>query len=167
MALGVVVIGAGYFSRFHLEGWASNPDASVVALCDPDAARCEAMAAEFGIAQTFADAAEMLAACKPDLVDIVTPPPTHLALVELTARHGINTICQKPLAPDWETARRIADVADKAGITLVVHENFRFSPWYRSMPTCAGSTRSLPGKTPATSCLTSKAAQPGCLTATA
>ena len=34
---------------------------------------------------------------QPDFVDIITPPETHLPLVELCAARGVAAICQKPL----------------------------------------------------------------------
>lgn len=89
------------------------------------------MADDHGISRCFDNAADMLAAMPIDIVDIVTPPVTHLPLVQMAAQHGITTICQKPLAPDIDSARRIVSIAGQAGMTLVVHENFRFSPWYR------------------------------------
>ena len=32
----VAVVGAGFFSQFHLEGWAQLDGVQVVGLCDPD-----------------------------------------------------------------------------------------------------------------------------------
>jgi predicted dehydrogenase len=40
-------------------------------------------------------------------------------------------VCQKPLAPSLDEARDIVALAESAGIPLIVHENFRFQPWYR------------------------------------
>jgi len=134
-ALRVAAIGAGYFSQFHYEGWRRIADsaggAQCVALCDSDADKAREMAARFGVERVFSDTAAMLDEIKPDLVDIITPPHTHLGLVTEAARRGISVICQKALAPTYAEAVQVVDVAERAGITLVVHENFRFSPWYR------------------------------------
>ena len=35
-SLRVLSIGAGYFARFHLEAWHRIPEATVVAIADPD-----------------------------------------------------------------------------------------------------------------------------------
>ncbi|MBP8295091.1 MAG: Gfo/Idh/MocA family oxidoreductase [Burkholderiales bacterium] len=129
--LRVAGIGAGYFSRFHLEGWRDAPGAEVVAWCDADQARAQAMAGLFGIPRTFADTAAMLDAVKPDLVDIVTPPPSHAALVALAHARGIPAICQKPVTPSWAESVALAAAADQSGVLCVIHENFRFQPWYR------------------------------------
>jgi predicted dehydrogenase len=73
----------------------------------------------------------MLDATRPDLLDIVTPPAAHLALLGAAAQRGVDVICQKPLGGDLANARAMVRQAEAAGITLVVHENFRFMPWYR------------------------------------
>lgn len=127
----VALVGAGYFSRFHLQGWALAAGASVVAICDADRAKAQLMADEFNVGRVFDEAAVMLDSVDPDLFDVVTPPSTHLAIVKLAAQHKLATICQKPLAPTIAEARELVLVMHRANALLVVHENFRFSPWYR------------------------------------
>lgn len=130
MTLRVVGIGAGYFARFHHDAWRRIPSVRLVGICDRDLGRAEAMAAgdpELGV---DVDAARMLDDLRPDLVDIATPPETHSGLVALAAARGIPVVCQKPLAPTHAEAAALVDHAERAGILLIVHENFRFQPWY-------------------------------------
>jgi predicted dehydrogenase len=129
--LGVCTVGAGYFSRFHHDAWQRLERAALLAVCDADRAKAETMAKAYGAADVFDAAAAMLDACKPDLVDLITPPATHAALVALAAERGIDTVCQKPLAPTLDEARALVGHAKDAGIRLIVHENVRFQPWYR------------------------------------
>ncbi|CAG0977377.1 D-apiose dehydrogenase [Gammaproteobacteria bacterium] len=129
--LRIAGIGAGYFSRFHLEGWRAVADAEVVGWCDTDADRVQSLAREFGIPRAFTEATDMLGTLGPGLIDIVTPPPAHAPLVALAHAQGIPVICQKPLTPSWGESVALADAADRAGVLCVVHENFRFQPWYR------------------------------------
>jgi predicted dehydrogenase len=129
MTLQVGIIGCGYFARFHRDAWARLP-VRVAAICDADRAKAEAAAAEFPGAQVFTNAAAMLEAETLDLVDIVTPPETHAELVDLCVARAIPAICQKPLAPDWATAVAIVETVERAGATLIIHENFRFMPWF-------------------------------------
>ena len=42
---------------------------------------------------------------------------------------------QKPFAPTWEDCVAIVEAADKAGVWLAVHENFRFQAPMRSVRT--------------------------------
>jgi predicted dehydrogenase len=129
--LRVAGVGAGYFSQFHLAGWKAISEVDYVAICDRDAARARACAEHFGVPNVFTDAAEMLDAVAPDLLDIVTPPPTHAALVAEAARRKLPAVCQKALAPTYAEAVALVEVAERAGALLVAHENVRWSPWYR------------------------------------
>src|SRR3546814_15009891 len=68
----------------------------------------------------------MLAAERLDFVDIATTPPSHRALVELAARHGVPVICQKPLAATLADAEAMIAACAAAGVAMMVHENFRW-----------------------------------------
>ncbi len=131
MTLTVAIAGCGYFSRFHQDAWSRVDRAHVVAVADADRAKAEAAATRFPTAQVFADAAEMIASVRPGLVDIVTPPATHESLVATAAAEGVPVVCQKPLAPTYEAAVSLVEAAERAGTPLIVHENFRFMPWFR------------------------------------
>lgn len=120
----VAGVGAGYFSQFHLQGWRSIPEVELVGWCDKDVTRVTGMPA-------YASLEEMLEKTRPDLVDIVTPPETHRELVRSCAERGVPAMCQKPLAPTYDEALRVVEEAERAGTLLVVHENFRWQPWYR------------------------------------
>lgn len=84
-------------------------------------------------ADAYGDADAMLAAESPDLVDIATPPQSHLGLAEITARRGVHAVCQKPLAPTQAEAVRLVTTAEDEGVTLFVHESFRWTPWHREI----------------------------------
>ncbi len=128
--LRVAVVGAGFFAQFHHEAWSRLDRADLVGICDLDRTRADAAAAESGT-RGFADLDAMLDAVEADVVDVATPPDTHLALVSAVAARGLPVICQKPLAPTLDEARAVAAAASTAGVTLAVHENFRFQPWFR------------------------------------
>jgi predicted dehydrogenase len=42
-------------------------------------------------------------------------------------------ICQKPFGTVYAQAKEFARTAQQYGMNLIVHENFRFMPWYREM----------------------------------
>ena len=124
------MVGAGYFAQFQLEGW-RDAGAPVAALCDVDLARAQALAARFGVAQVFSDARTMLDAVRPTLLDVVLPPAAQAGVVLHALQAGVATICQKPFGLDLAQARLMATQAEELRVPLVVHENFRFTPWFR------------------------------------
>jgi len=126
-----VMIGAGYFAQFHAEGWSRTSGAAIVAVADATAGRASEFAAKWNIPRADVDAAEMLDREKPDFVDIVTRPEAHLPLTELAASKGIHVICQKPMAPSWQDCLAMVVTCKRAGVRLLMHENWRWQPWYR------------------------------------
>ncbi len=130
-----VCIGAGYFSRFQYEAWARIPKVRITALANRNPDRAREAAARHGIPGVYGldELDAMLAQERPDFIDIITPPETHLELVRRAAARGIAIICQKPLAPTAEQAHAVVAAARAGGVPLMVHENWRWQPWYREM----------------------------------
>lgn len=122
------LIGCGFFGSIQLEAWRRMEDVAIVAACDPVIEKAQA-AAEHG----YTDAAAMLAAEKLDFVDIATRPDSHLALVRLAVSHGVPSICQKPLAESMAEALVLTELVEKSGVPVMVHENWRWQPWYREV----------------------------------
>lgn len=133
MALKVAVAGTGYFSQFHYDAWTRVPGVDLVAAASLDPATLAETADRWRVPRRYAAVAEMLERERPDLLDIAAPPSAHRELLEEAARRGVNAICQKPFGGDLATAREMVETAEQAGITLVVHENFRFQPWFREI----------------------------------
>lgn len=128
-----VGIGAGYFSQFHYDAWRRIPEVEIAALHDHAPDKAESARAQHGIARTYDSVEEMLDREQPDFVDIITPPPTHLDFVRAAAQRGIHIICQKPLAPTYAECVTLVETARSAGVRLMIHENFRWQPWYREI----------------------------------
>ena len=122
----VAVVGAGFWTRFQLAAWAEHQMASVVAICNRTEASARALASEFRIPAVYDDISRLLDHEQVDVVDIITAPETHAALIRTIADRGIPIICQKPLALELETARVAAAYCADRDVPLLVHENFRW-----------------------------------------
>ena len=120
------IAGCGFFGQIHLEGWRRIPEAVIVAACDTDLARAQ-QAAPYA----FDDLERMLDTVKPDFLDIATRPELHLPMLRIAAARRLPVICQKPMAPSWADCLEMVRVADAAGIPFMIHENWRWQPWYR------------------------------------
>ncbi|MDJ0956676.1 MAG: Gfo/Idh/MocA family oxidoreductase [Arenicellales bacterium] len=127
--LRVATIGAGYFSQFHYDAW-SRLDVDLVALCERDPQAARRTADEYTIPSVYHTVEAMLEAERPDLVDIITPPPTHLNFIQILTESKVATVCQKPFTENLDQALQAVDAGERARTLIVVHENFRFQPWY-------------------------------------
>jgi predicted dehydrogenase len=126
------VVGAGYFSQFHLNAW-GECGADVVAVCDSSLDRATAAAKEAGFerASTFDNVDAMLDAVDIDVLDIVVPPTFQPDVMKRVVASGIPAICQKPFMTSYAQATHWVDLVRDAGQSLIIHENFRFMPWHR------------------------------------
>lgn len=133
--LRVATVGAGYFSRFQYDGWqrmAGDGLVELVGLANRSPARGADTAKRLGIARTFGSVEQLIDATRPDLLDIITPPQTHRAFVRAAVERGVPAICQKPFGVDYADALAMTEGAEAAGVPLIVHENYRWQPWYRA-----------------------------------
>ena len=128
-------MGAGYFSHFQYEAWNRIPEVELVAVCNRSLDKATAVARQYGIGKVipWPNLENYLDETRPDFIDIITPPETHLEISQMAASRGIAVICQKPLAPTMEASRQIVELAGDAGIRFMAHENWRWQPWYREM----------------------------------
>lgn len=126
----IAMVGAGFFAQAQLEGWcdAGNP---VAALCDLDMDRARALAARHGVPAVYPDVAAMLDAGPFDLVDVVLPPAAQADVLRQVLARRLPVICQKPFGIDLAQATELTALAQAQGVPLVIHENFRFCPWFR------------------------------------
>ncbi len=118
------VIGLGMASAPHARSLLDLSDrVEVTAAYAPSAARREKFAEAYGLPVT-GDLDAVFSDSTIDAVLILTPPATHLELVEQAAASGKHVLLEKPLDVTPARARAIVSAADAAGITLgIVFQN--------------------------------------------
>jgi predicted dehydrogenase len=124
--LRVGLIGAGQVAERHAVAFAACPDATVVAVADPDRARGERLAGGCG-APWFAST-EALLASGVDAVAVCVPHELHLPIAVAAAEHGVHILLEKPIANTLEEADAILAAADRAGVRIMVGFVHRFRP---------------------------------------
>jgi predicted dehydrogenase/nucleoside-diphosphate-sugar epimerase len=111
--LRVAILGGGRMAQKHATAIRLQAGTNLVAVVDPFLAT-EEIQSRFGRdVQPFRDTAEMLAAARPDIVHIVTPPSTHSALALECLRAGANVYVEKPFAPTEPEAQAVLALAEE------------------------------------------------------
>ena len=131
--INLACVGAGYFAQFHLEAWQRLPEVNLAAICDKDQDKAVVFAKKYGVPKVYTSIDKLLQEESIDVLDIITPPETHFSICQKAAHKGIHIICQKPLAPSLKEAVEMVQLTKKQGVHFVVHENWRFQPWYRQI----------------------------------
>src|SRR5260370_7492669 len=94
------LIGAGWVTQHHLDAYRTLTDrAQVVAIADPSADARYGRASAYGIPNSYANAAEMIAREALDAVDVATPRATHLAMCRLAPPHRPSLLSPNPPPP--------------------------------------------------------------------
>lgn len=132
--LRVGVIGAGrWAASAHLPGFARTPHAQVVAICDQNRELAQTRAEQFGIADVYTDAAEMLARTDIDVIDVCTrgsddDRDNHEKLAFAALEAGKHVLCEKPVAHDYRNTWKAHELAQSKGLKTKVGLTFRYAP---------------------------------------
>ncbi|OIV35866.1 oxidoreductase [Mangrovactinospora gilvigrisea] len=120
--LRAAIVGTGGIAKSHLRALRSHADrVELVAAVDINGDAAEAFcAAAGGTATPYTDLDAMLAAERPDLVSICTPPTLHADQTATALRAGAWVLCEKPPCPslaeyDAITAAEGAENTDEPG----------------------------------------------------
>ena len=122
----VAIIGLGMAVRPHARSLVDLRDRVEVAFAfSRSEARRRAFAERFDFPVT-GDLSRILEDPSIQAVLLLTPPNSHLELVEAFARAGKDILLEKPLERSTERALRLVEVAEAAGVTLGVVLQHRF-----------------------------------------
>jgi len=120
------LIGAGGIAHQHLPAWLAL-GAEVIVYSHAGAAE---LVAEFG--GTAVDSRdELLARC--DVVDIVTPTPSHAEIALAALAAGRPVVCEKPLARTSAAAEQVIEAFEAAALPLYPGHVVRFFGEYAAM----------------------------------
>lgn len=122
----VLVVGLGSIGRRHARLLSERDDVELW-LCDLQPPFIDETLATLRhpTARCFGDLAAALAA-EPDVAMICTPTSTHAAMAQAALEAGCDLFVEKPICTDSQTAREIADAAERAERLLQVGYMLRF-----------------------------------------
>lgn len=131
--LRVGMIGAGTIAqRLHLPALQRVAGVEVVALAEPNQARLQECADNFGIERGHTDYQEMLARGDLEAVVVATPNLFHAPATIAALEAGCHVLVEKPMATNAADARRMAEVARARGKVLTLNLPRRFAAPYRA-----------------------------------
>lgn len=123
LRVGVVGCGAGVF---HLEGYAEEPRAKVVALAGLDTDRCQQLAKKYDIPAIYREYQELLADPDIDAVSLAVPNHLHMPVTIAALEAGKHVLVEKPLARNAAEGQQMVEAARRTGKKLAVAFNRRY-----------------------------------------
>src|SRR5919107_4948375 len=123
----IAVVGTGAIAQLtHIPVISKLRGASLVALCDNDAANARALADRFEVPDVFTDLEELLDSDELDGVVIATPNHLHEPHALSALKAGVDVLCERPLALSARGVERVLAAAQKGGRKVLVGNNHRF-----------------------------------------
>lgn len=122
------VIGAGNFSKWHLDGIKSLENVEVVAISDVYLEKAKEKAEMFGIPNYYQDHKEVLAHEEIEAVTLPLPDQVHAQIAIDAMRAGKHVLCEKPMALNREDCVAMIKVAKETGMQLMVGQIGRYTP---------------------------------------
>jgi predicted dehydrogenase len=126
--LKVAIVGCGKIADGHLEEIGKIGHATVVAACDRELLMAEQLSVRHGIGKYYDDFDRMLAAEKPDIVHITTPPQSHLALAMRAMDAGCHVYVEKPMTLRHADTEALLKKAEELGRKVTIGYEYNFDP---------------------------------------
>ncbi len=128
----VAIVGLvhGHVKGF-LKALPGNQSATLVAIVEPQVALAQQYASQYHLDSKlfYTDMERMLAEQHPDAVLVYTTIADHRKVIEVAARHRVNSMVEKPLSTTLEDALAIRSIARKQGVQVLVNYE---TTWYAS-----------------------------------
>tara|TARA_X000000950_G_scaffold214835_1_gene258486 strand:+ start:7616 stop:8599 length:984 start_codon:yes stop_codon:yes gene_type:complete len=104
----VGVIGLNFASRVHIPSLIKTSGFKIVALCSKNTENAKKLKKKINLdCEIFNDPDKLIQSRETDLIDIVTPPKFHAALVEKSLENGKNILCEKPFGLSYEELKKL------------------------------------------------------------
>jgi len=118
------VIGVGYLGRFHAQKYQLLDNVELVAVCDVNAAICEAVSQELGV-PAYVDHRELFD--KVDAVSIAATTNEHYSIAKDFLGQGIHVLLEKPMTETVAQAKELIALADARNVKLQIGHMERFN----------------------------------------
>lgn len=114
------IVGTGAVAHLHARAVAVHPRAELVAVTNQTRSKAEEFAAAWGDPAVYDSLDELLAAERPDVVLICTPPGVHRDQTVASFAAGAHVVVEKPPAPSLDELDDMRAAAQRAGRQLAV-----------------------------------------------
>ena len=127
-AVGVAVVGYGYWGPNLVRNFANTEGARVVSVSDLDPEKLGLVRRRHNDVMVTTDFHDLLRDSRIDAIVIATPVHTHYELALAGLEAGKHILIEKPLAPTSEQANRLIEEAHRRNLLLMVDHTFLYTP---------------------------------------
>ncbi len=132
-AIGLAVIGAGYWGPNLVRTAQATPELRLEWLCDLDEERAQAVLGPYTTVRATASYEAVLADPAVHAVAVATPPASHFELVAAAIEAGKHVLVEKPLTPSFDEGRKLVDLAERNGVVLMCDHTYCYTEAVRKI----------------------------------
>ncbi|TDE89540.1 Gfo/Idh/MocA family oxidoreductase [Occultella glacieicola] len=126
MTVRVALVGLGFGAEF-IPIYQAHPDVELVAICQRDRGKLDAIGDAFGVERRYTSYEELLRDEEIDAVHLNTPIPLHADQSVAALEAGKHVACTVPMASSVEDCARVVAAADASGRTYMMMETVVYS----------------------------------------
>lgn len=126
--LALCIAGCGSYARLVLENLGDAAQELDLFFASRDEAKARLYCREFGGVGYFGGYEAAASDPRVEAIYFFTPHDRHMDDALMAIGHGKHVLMEKPIARTLEEARQMEEAAQRAGVTLMVAENYRFVP---------------------------------------
>ncbi|KQT91959.1 oxidoreductase [Marmoricola sp. Leaf446] len=127
-ALGVAVVGAGYWGPNLVRNFAASEAWEVRSVCDLDLDRARRVAGGRSDVEVTDSLEQLLERDDVDAVAVATPARTHRDIAMQALAAGKHVLVEKPLADSVEHGREMVELAERSNLVLMADHTYCYTP---------------------------------------
>ena len=122
------IIGIGRMGQIHLDNLMQKfSEVEVVAISDINV-EARQWAAKYNIPKFYSDYQDLISNQEVNTVVICSPTNQHAENIIAAAQAGKDVFCEKPMDLSIQTAMRVLQIVERAGVKFMLGFNRRFDP---------------------------------------
>ena len=124
--INVAVVGLGFGAEF-IPVYQKHPNARLVAICQRNRKKLDALGDTFGIDGRYTAFTELLKNASVEAVHINSPIPDHAWMTLAALKAGKHVLCTVPMATTIQDCREIVEAVSQTGLTYMMAETVVYS----------------------------------------
>lgn len=126
--LRVGLLGAGVISTPHAVALQNVPHARLVAVCDKDVAKAQALGRKWQVHSIFDSLPRMIEEADLDVVHVLLPPAAHADAARECLQSGVHIFVEKPFCVSARECAMVQDAAARADRQVGINHNLTYMP---------------------------------------
>lgn len=130
--INIGLVGVGGIGQVHADILSKDERVNLAGIVDVDEKRASILSRKYGC-NSYTDYKRLLQLPSLDAIYVTVPNAFHANIVLQSIQKGISVFSEKPMATNFDEAKKIYEEVEKTGIIYQIGFNKRFAPLYKKV----------------------------------